>query len=61
MGGIIKNAKKLITRSLTNTVGPILNEKIIVLESDDWGSIRMSSKEAFNNLLNKNYPADECP
>jgi hypothetical protein len=61
MGGIIKNAKKLITRSLTNTVGPILNEKIIVLESDDWGSIRMSSKEAFNNLLNKNYPVDKCP
>jgi hypothetical protein len=61
MGEIIKNAKKLIIRSLTNTVGLILNEKIIVLKSNNWESTSMSSKEAFNNLLNKNYPAYECP
>jgi hypothetical protein len=26
------------------------NRKIVVIESDDWGSIRMPSKEAINNL-----------
>lgn len=31
------------------------NRKIIVLESDDWGSIRMSSPEAYIKLKNK-YP-----
>ena len=27
------------------------NRKIVVIESDDWGSIRMSSLEAFKKLL----------
>lgn len=36
------------------------NRKIVVFESDDWGSIRMSSKESYNKLLGKGYPIDKC-
>ncbi|SHE64239.1 hypothetical protein SAMN05444278_103257 [Psychroflexus salarius] len=38
-----------------------INRKIVVIESDDWGSIRMPSKESFNALLKKNIEVDKCP
>lgn len=34
---------------------------MLVIESDDWGSIRMSSKDAFQSLLKKGYCVDQCP
>jgi hypothetical protein len=37
------------------------NRKIVVIESDDWGMIRMPSKEVYKYLLNKGYPVDENP
>jgi hypothetical protein len=37
---------------LSNLPGWRTDKKIIVFESDDWGSIRMSSKEAFRKLVN---------
>lgn len=37
------------------------NKKILVIESDDWGSIRMPSKKIFNNLLTYGIPVDKCP
>lgn len=38
-------------RNLSNTLGFKTNRKLIVFESDDWGSIRMPSNEVYNNLL----------
>jgi hypothetical protein len=35
--------------------------KIIVIESDDWGSIRMPSKEVYRSLLKKGLRVDQCP
>ena len=52
---------KSIVRNLANLPGWRTNRKIVVIESDDWGTIRMSSKEAFNSLLKKGYPVDQCP
>ena len=52
---------KSIVRNLVNLPGWRTNRKIVVIESDDWGTIRMSSKEAFNSLLKKGYPVDQCP
>ena len=43
MGSIIKN--------LSNMVGWRTNRKLIIIESDDWGSIRMPSKKAFQQLV----------
>jgi hypothetical protein len=34
--------------------------KIVVIESDDWGTVRMSSKSAYETLLKKRFPVDEC-
>lgn len=39
-------------RYLSNIPGWRTNRKIIVFESDDWGSVRMPSKNAFTNLKN---------
>jgi len=35
--------------------------KIVVLESDDWGSVRMPSKEVFNALLQEGISVNKCP
>lgn len=37
------------------------NRKIIVFESDDWGSIRMSNKKDRNELLKLGYSVDKRP
>lgn len=50
---------KLIVRNLSNLPGWRTRRKIVVIESDDWGSIRMSSLEAFNNLKKSNIPVDK--
>ena len=43
---IISNFKK----NLSNIPGWSTNRKIVVIESDDWGSIRMPSLETFEKL-----------
>lgn len=54
VGGI----KSDIRVNLSNIIGWRTNRHIIVIESDDWGSIRMASKEVYNELLNKGIPVD---
>jgi len=41
---------KSIIKNLSNLPGWRTNRKIVVIESDDWGSIRMQSNEAFSAL-----------
>ena len=43
--------KSLLSVHASNIPGWCTNRKIVVIESDDWGSIRMSSLEAFKKLL----------
>lgn len=43
-------AINLIRRNIANIPGWVSDRKIIVFESDDWGSIRMPSKRTFNKL-----------
>ncbi len=49
---MIKNIKQILSRNLLNIPGWRTNRKIVVFESDDWGSIRMPNKETYNTLLN---------
>lgn len=44
--------KSRLTRNLSNIPGWGSNRKIVVIESDDWGSIRMPSKKVFEYLQN---------
>jgi len=53
--------KQRFTRNLLNIPGWCTKHKIVVIESDDWGSIRMSSKESFLYLQSIGYPVDQCP
>ena len=49
----MKAIKKLI-KNLSNLPGWRTDRKIIVFESDDWGSIRMPSKKAYEKLKKAN-------
>lgn len=48
----------MIGGHLQNIHGYTTNRKIVVLESDDWGSIRMPSKEVFETLIKRGIRVD---
>lgn len=50
---------KGLKNHLINIPGWRTDRKIVVFESDDWGSIRMPSKLAFNSLLNQGIRVDK--
>lgn len=52
----IKNVPLFIIRYV---IGKNTNRKIVVFESDDWGSIRMPSVEAYKAILGKGIPVDK--
>lgn len=55
----IGTLKSKIQVNLSNIPGWRTRRKIVVIESDDWGSIRMSSKKAFDALLKAGIPVDK--
>ena len=57
----MNKAINLLKRSATNIPGWRTNRKIVVIESDDWGSIRMPSREVYNMLLKGGIRVDLCP
>jgi hypothetical protein len=53
--------KSNLLNTLINISGWRTDRKIVVIESDDWGSIRMPSKEVYEKLLNAGIRVDKCP
>lgn len=53
--------KQNISRIFVNLIGWRTNQKILVLESDDWGSIRMPSAEVYKKCLKAGYRVDLNP
>ncbi len=53
--GGIKSALRV---NVSNIPGWRTKRHIVVIESDDWGSVRMSSKEAFERMLKLGMPVD---
>lgn len=53
--------KQFIRRIAKNFRGYRTNRKIIVIESDDWGSIRMPSKDVYEKCLKAGYRVDKNP
>lgn len=53
--------KQKITRNLLNIPGWKTTKKIVVIESDDWGTIRMASKDAYDYFVQQKLPVDKCP
>jgi hypothetical protein len=55
---ILRNIKNTVLRNVINIPGWRTNRKILVFESDDWGSIRMPSREVYESLLKKDIRVD---
>lgn len=53
--------KQIITHNLVNIPGWHTNRHILVIESDDWGSVRMPSKEVYQQFLEKGVRVDRDP
>ena len=53
--------KQTITHNLLNIPGWHTNRKIVVIESDDWGSIRMPSHEVYEEFLRRGVRVDRDP
>jgi len=58
---VLKSLKNTISGNLMNIPGWRTNRKIVVIESDDWGSIRMPSKKAYDELYNIGIPVNKSP
>lgn len=54
------NLKQKITHNLLNIPGWRTKRHIVVIESDDWGSIRMPSRDVYNKLLKAGIRVDKC-
>jgi hypothetical protein len=55
------NLKKSVISHLQNLPGWRTTRKIVVIESDDWGSIRMPSRQVYDTLKNEGYKVDKDP
>ena len=58
---IIPELKKTFIDNIQNVFGWRTKRKIVVIESDDWGSIRMPSKEVHELLIKAGVRVDEEP
>ena len=47
--------KQQLSRNAINLLGKRTNRKIVVIESDDWGSIRIPSKKVYELFAKKGY------
>ena len=55
------NARQFLSNHLVNFQGATTNRKIVVFESDDWGSIRMPSVDTYESLLKEGIRVDKSP
>jgi hypothetical protein len=51
--------KEKLAKNYINAVGWQTKKKYLVIESDDWGAVRMPSKEVYNELLRNDITVDE--
>lgn len=56
---IIKPIIREVYRNLINIPGWRTKKHIVVIESDDWGAIRMPSKYVYNEFIKKNFKVDK--
>jgi hypothetical protein len=57
----IKDLKFFYHSTKTNLNGFRTKRKLIVIESDDWGGIRMPNKKVYDKLLKFGIKVDKCP
>lgn len=54
----VTSIKDRFLRSVFNIPGYRARARLVVFESDDWGSIRMPSKDVYSGLLKEGFPVD---
>src|SRR5690625_3773587 len=57
---MIYSLKNTLSRNIANARGWRTNRKIVVIESDDWGSIRMPNKNAVSKLKEQGFRVEKC-
>ena len=58
---MFRKIKNNLSRNIFNARGPKTKRRILVIESDDWGTIRTASKHSIWRLEKKGYKLSECP
>lgn len=53
------NIRESIVLFVKNIPGPRVKGKIVIIECDDWGGIRMPSTEAYTKMLKFGIPVDQ--
>lgn len=56
---MLKKLRRMAGRHLANIGGWRTHRKIVVFESDDWGSIRMPSRQVYEKCLKAGYRVDQ--
>lgn len=51
--------KQKLAKNYINALGWRTNRKLLLIESDDWGAIRMPSKKVYNSLLSQNVQVNQ--
>lgn len=57
---MIKPLREYLSGIYSNILGWRTDKKIVVFESDDWGSIRMPSKSVYEKMLAMGVRVDNC-
>lgn len=60
-GLMLNKIRSELARHDVNRKGFKTDRKIIVIESDDWGAIRMPNREVFEQLESWGYEVSKCP
>ena len=51
--------KQKLAKNYINALGWKTKQKYLVIESDDWGAVRMPSKKVYNKLVKSNIPVNK--
>lgn len=57
----MKKTKRKIVQNLINIRGWTTERKLVIIESDDWGSIRIPSRQVYETLLKAGDKVDSDP
>lgn len=58
---VLRKLRQIASRNLVNAPGWRTDRKILVIESDDWGAVRMSSKNNLSELSSSGIKVHKCP
>ncbi len=58
---LVSKLNSQLTHNLINIPGWHTRRKIVVIESDDWGAIRMPSREIYDTMLREGIRVDRDP